>query len=77
MATHNPSNLDITGEEIDARISSRITSELRFYDSITHHALFNLPKYLRVDIQRQKRIIKDKNPMTEHYPGISTESTSL
>lgn len=73
LATHNPSNLDITGEEIDARISSRITSDLRFYDSITHHALFNLPKYLRADIQRQKRVIKDKNPLTEHYPGISAD----
>lgn len=77
LATHNPSNLDITGEEIDARITSRISGGLRFYDSITHHALFNLPRYLRADFQRQKRIIKDKDPLTEHYPGISTESTNL
>lgn len=74
MATHNPSNLDISGDEIDTRIQSRLTGKLRFYDSITHHALFNLPKYLRTDIQRQKRILRDKTPLKEHYPGISTES---
>lgn len=74
MATHNPSNLDISGDEIDTRIQSRLTGKLRFYDSITHHALFNLPKYLRTDIQRQKRILRDKAPLKEHYPGISTES---
>lgn len=76
MATHNSSNLDITGVEIDSRIHSRITGGLRFYDSITHHALFNLPMYLRTDIQKQKRIIKDKDPLTEHYPGISTNGTT-
>lgn len=73
MATHNPGNLDITGDEIDIRISSRLTTTLRFYDSITHHALFNLPKYLREDIQKQDRIIRDKEPLTDHYPGISVE----
>ncbi|UJS17870.1 MAG: polyamine aminopropyltransferase [Candidatus Jettenia sp.] len=73
MATHNPGNLDITGDEIDTRISSRLTTTLRFYDSITHHALFNLPKYLREDIQKQDRIIRDKEPLTDHYPGISVE----
>ncbi len=71
LSTQNPGNLDITGDEIDNRIASRVTGTLRFYDSITHHALFNLPKYLRTDIQRQKRIIKDKDPLTEHYPGVS------
>ena len=73
MATRNPGNLDITGEEIDDRINSRITGALRFYDSITHHALFNLPKYLRSDVKKQTRIISDKDPLTEHYPGISTD----
>ncbi|MDQ1273282.1 MAG: spermidine synthase, partial [Planctomycetota bacterium] len=75
-AKHNPSNLDIPGEEIDARINAKITGNLRFYDSITHHSLFNLPKYLRTDIQRQRRIIQDKDPLMEHYPGISVESTT-
>ncbi len=75
MATHNPANIDITSEEIDARINTKITGGLRFYDSITHHALFNLPKYLRADIQKQKRVIKDRDPLTEYYPGISTETT--
>ncbi len=71
LSARNPGSLDITGNEIDNRIASRVTGTLRFYDSITHHSLFNLPKYLRTDIQRQERIIKDKDPLTEHYPGVS------
>jgi len=74
MATHKPGNLDITGEQIDERIAARISGELRFYDSITHHSLFNLPKYLRKDIQMQKRVISDKCPLTENYPGISVDN---
>ena len=66
MATWNPGNLDITGEEIDNRINSKITGALRFYDSITHHALFNLPKYLRSDIKKQTRIISDKDPLMQN-----------
>jgi spermidine synthase len=76
IATHNPGNLDITGEEIDNRIASRISDTLRFYDSITHHAMFNLPKYLRMDIQKQTIVMKDKSPLTENYPGISIKSTN-
>ncbi len=74
MATCNPGSLDITGAEIDERIQTRITGDLRFYDSFTHHAIFNLPKYLRTDIKKQTRIISDKDPLTEHYPGISTDT---
>jgi spermidine synthase len=70
MATHNPGNLDISGEEIDERTNTRITDKLRFYDSITHHAMFNLPKYLRTAIQKQNRVISDKEPLTDQYPGI-------
>ncbi|MGQ3684296.1 MAG: polyamine aminopropyltransferase [Candidatus Loosdrechtia sp.] len=69
MATHNPGNLDITSEEIDNKIVSGITGNLRFYDSITHHALFNLPKYLRLSLQKQKRIIRDKEPVIYHSHG--------
>ena len=75
MATYNLGNLDITGEQIDERITSRVNGTLRFYDSITHHALFNLPKYLRTDIQKQTRVIRDKDPLMEHYPGISVDKS--
>ena len=63
----------LPNQEIDDRIGSKIIGTIRFYDSITHHALFNLPKYLRTDIKKQTRIISDKDPLTEHYPGISTD----
>lgn len=71
MATHNPGNLDIPGEEIDERIHARVHGELRFYDSITHHALFNLPKYLRHGIQQQKRVISDNDPLLGQFPVVS------
>jgi len=35
--------------------------------------MFNLPKYLRMDIQKQTIVIKDNTPLTENYPGISVD----
>lgn len=71
LSTYRPGNLDITANEIDNRILSRVKGMLKFYDSITHHAIFNLPKYLREEIQKQTRVISDNNPVIEPYPGIS------
>lgn len=73
IATHNLGNLDITGEEIDFRIGNRVNSALRYYDSITHHSLFNLPKYLREELKKSKHIIRDNAPLIKQYPGVSSE----
>jgi spermidine synthase len=59
----------ISKDEIDRRISERVDGELRFYDGITHQALFNLPKYVRKALKEQTHINRDNKPLMEQYPG--------
>jgi spermidine synthase len=59
-------NLDprlLSAEEVDRRISSRINKALRFYDGITHCGIFSIPKYLREEMAREKRIITNDQPL--------------
>ncbi|MBI4338425.1 MAG: fused MFS/spermidine synthase [Chloroflexi bacterium] len=53
----------LSKEEIDARIATRLTRELRFYDGAAHYGLFNLPKYLRQGVAREQRTITRANPL--------------
>lgn len=47
--------------EVDRRVSSRLSRPLRFYDGLAHSGIFCLPKYLRKQIEEEKRVItKDK-----------------
>ena len=57
----DPSELSI--QEIDARIRSRIDNELGFYDGVTHTGMFNIPKYLRESINKETRVITKSNPL--------------
>ncbi len=66
--THNPR--EYSPEEIDSRISQRVQGELKYYDGITHHGIFNLPKYLREAIKIQKIVNTDASPIIERYPGM-------
>ncbi len=50
-------------DEIDRHIAERIEGELKFYDGITHLGQFSLPKYLRRELQKKKRIIEDNQPL--------------
>ena len=52
-----------SGEEVDDRISARVSGGLRFYDGITHQGLFCLPLYLRQELSRGADIITDANPI--------------
>ena len=54
---------ELTAEEVDSRISSRVKSTLRFYDGSTHCGIFCLPKYLREEMAREKRIITVDKPL--------------
>ena len=63
FASQGLSPLELSPEEIDRRIASRITRTLRFYDGLTHRGMFALPKYLRQKMEREKRIITDKEPL--------------
>jgi len=53
--------------EIDKRISNRIKDpkSLRFYDGMAHQGMFGLPKYIKLDIEKEKRVLtKDEQYFT-------------
>ena len=71
LATNDLDPAQISGEEIDRRISERISRELKFYDGVTHQALFNLPKYIRKALKEQTLVNQDNKPLMEQYPGLA------
>ena len=58
---HNPASL--SSSEIIRRIKKRDLNGLKFYDEKIHQSLFTLPKNLREAIKKQKKIIRDSNPI--------------
>ena len=69
LATKGLDPFQISNNDIEQRISDRISSELRYYDSITHQSIFNLPKYIRKALAKQTRINADDQPFIETFPG--------
>lgn len=63
LASKNIDPLDITTEEVDKRIGKRVKGKLDFYDGITHQGVFRIPKYLREANRKQKRVIRDTEPL--------------
>lgn len=61
----DPRTLDTN--EIDQRIAQRINGELRFYDGETHLGQFQLPKQIRLQMQKQERIIEDNHPLFTYH----------
>lgn len=59
---------ELTPEEIDGKISSTIKRSLRFYDGLAHQGMFSLPKQLRETIDKEKRIITEKQPLFIYQP---------
>ncbi len=57
----NPSKL--SAKEIEQRLAIRLSKKLKFYDGLTHQALFTLPKHLRHQLAITKRIITDQKPI--------------
>jgi len=53
-------------EEIDTRISTRISKKLKSYDGLTHHAMFTIPKHIREQLSASTRIITDKEPISAY-----------
>jgi spermidine synthase len=49
--------------EIDSRIAARVSTPLRYYDGVTHHGMFGLPKYLREALAAEDRLITDADPI--------------
>jgi spermidine synthase len=57
---------ELTAEEIDTRISTRISKKLKSYDGLTHRAMFTIPKHIRQQLAASKRIITDKEPISAY-----------
>jgi spermidine synthase len=57
---------ELTPEEIDNRISTRISKKLKSYDGLTHQAMFTIPKHIRQQLAASKRIITDKQPISTY-----------
>ncbi len=53
----------VSPEEVDDRLSHRLSSPLRFYDGTTHAGLFSLPKYLRRAFDEEERLITVDSPI--------------
>ena len=49
--------------DIDAAASQRLNKALRFYDTETHAAMFNLPRYMRESIAEENRVNRDDSPV--------------
>lgn len=54
----------LTPEEVEPKISTRISRELKFYDGLTHHTMFTMPKHIRLRLSRAKKVITDKEPIS-------------
>jgi len=63
VASHNLDSRELSPEEIDRRLSRRVSKPLRFYDGLTHRGIFSIPKYLREEMAREKRIITKDQPL--------------
>ena len=66
LASLKHSPLALSAEEVDNRISARVSRNLRFYDGLCHKGMFSLPKYLRHEMDKEKRIITNDNPLFTH-----------
>ncbi len=49
--------------EIDRRIAERIDGELKYYNGEIHQGQFLLPKHIRIQMEKQDRIIEDNQPL--------------
>jgi spermidine synthase len=57
---------ELTPQEIDNRISTRISKKLKSYDGLTHQAMFTIPKHIRQQLVASKIIITDKQPISAY-----------
>lgn len=63
LASKDIDPFSLPAEEIDKRIEKRVKGKLDFYDGIAHHGVFRIPKYLREANRKQKRVIRDTEPL--------------
>jgi len=63
IASQSIKPTELSPENIDRRISERLTRRLKSYDGLTHQSLFILPKHLRHQLAVTRRIITDRKPV--------------
>jgi len=66
VASQSLDPCELTTEEIDTRISTRISKKLKSYDGLTHQAIFTIPKHIRQQLSASTRIITDKEPISAY-----------
>ena len=49
--------------DVNERITARGLNHLKFYDGLTHQAIFSLPKHLRNALSKPDRLITDGSPL--------------
>jgi spermidine synthase len=54
----------LTAEEVDRRISSRVSRELKAYDGLSHQSMLLFPRHIRRRIEMAERIITDSSPIS-------------
>jgi spermidine synthase len=52
----------LTAKAVDQRLG-KMRASLRFYDGEAHEGLFRVPKYLRVHLDREDRVISETQPV--------------
>jgi len=63
LASKNFDPQALTPQEVDRRIAERITGDLHYYDGLLHQGQFILPKHVRVQMEKEERIIEDNQPL--------------
>lgn len=64
LASDRRGDLRLSGDEVNRRLTARVSSSTRFYDGLTHEGMFALPLYLREEMSRPRRIITDLSPLS-------------
>jgi spermidine synthase len=63
LASKEIDPMELSADEVDKRIEKRVKGKLEYYDGITHHGVFRISKYLREANRKQKRVIRDTEPL--------------
>ena len=58
-----PDPTALSVEEVDRRVTRRVTRELHHYDGVTQRGMFSLPKYLRKALVAERRVITRETPL--------------
>jgi spermidine synthase len=50
-------------DDVDAQIASRLSSNLKYYDGVSHRNMLALPKFQREGLESEDRVNKDSDPV--------------